>query len=131
MGASPSGHAASPFATCPKVDLWTGMDLLALLSFLYLSRTKSLGHVLGEQIGSGLHAPPEGSDRNSFLAPRDRRSIWKTGPREYNLQPGYLVPNHLLDFMGRQRKFKGRTRKNSSCFGLKVELAGAATGHRC
>ncbi|KAJ8281910.1 hypothetical protein COCON_G00044290 [Conger conger] len=90
-----------------------------------------LNKLFGAGISSLLLAQPEvneGSGESPPTASRGGRDL----SRGAEPAPGD-VPRFLLDFIRRQRKFRGRTRKSfrRGCFGMKMDRIGVLSGLGC
>ncbi|KAL4659946.1 C-type natriuretic peptide 2-like [Arapaima gigas] len=128
-----SASSASPLSLCLLILLYAVASHADARSFPHIRdhQIKNLDNIFGEQIGFPLRDHSSGSDQSSFSGSLYRRSSSKTDRPEYGFQPSNILPRFLLDFMGHQRKFKGRTRKNSSCFRLKMDDTGVASRLGC
>ncbi|KAG7464574.1 hypothetical protein MATL_G00167040 [Megalops atlanticus] len=95
-----------------------------------------LNDLFGARISSLLLAQPEVNEGSAESPPsvlRDGRGLPKEVGLAHREAPSHGVPRLFLDFMSRQRKFRGRTRKSSGrgCFGLKMDRIGALSGLGC
>ncbi|KAG5851994.1 C-type natriuretic peptide 2 [Anguilla rostrata] len=90
-----------------------------------------LNNLFGARISSLLLAQPEvneGSGENPPTASRGGRGLSK------GVEPARRgVPRFFQDFIGHQRKFRGRTRKSfgRGCFGFKMDRIGSLSGLGC
>ncbi|XP_036447090.1 C-type natriuretic peptide 2 [Colossoma macropomum] len=92
-----------------------------------------LNDLFGSEISSLLLAQPditEGSAQ-SPAPPETKRSGLPA--RSVGAEPHRAVPRLFLDFLSRQRKLRGRSRKSPArgCFGMKVDRIGALSGLGC
>ncbi|KAG9346411.1 hypothetical protein JZ751_006722 [Albula glossodonta] len=136
MASSSSMSSSScPFFFCLSLLLFMAMQVDSrpsqqksesqILNNLFGARISSLLLTQPEVIEGSAENPPSGSQGGHNLSPRMDLARSKV--------PAHGLPRFFLDFMGRQRKFRGRTRKSSGrgCFGLKMDRIGALSGLGC
>ncbi|KAL6484108.1 hypothetical protein MHYP_G00089810 [Metynnis hypsauchen] len=92
-----------------------------------------LKDLFGSEISSLLLAQPditEGSAQSP--APSETKGNGLHA-RSVGAEPQRAVPRLFLDFLSRQRKLRGRSRKSPArgCFGMKVDRIGALSGLGC
>nr|XP_023700610.1 C-type natriuretic peptide-like [Paramormyrops kingsleyae] len=116
MVSSPASGPMSP---------WTLWLLILLLSVASLVKSRPPPLNSENQIADGLFGTRGGSLLQNHLDPCGGCEVfmppaWRGGRgthTEPEIEPRNATPSLLLDFMGRQRKFKGRTRKSSQMGG--------------